>query len=205
MIQFTRYCLLLMIFASCSAQTPPSDLKQLEWLLGNWRGQANGANFYESWERVSANEFSNLNYTLCNGEIVIGERGGLRRENGGIVAGGEKDRWRLTRLTDREAVLENPSIAYARKITHRLTDEGQWHARIEGSQGVIEYTLTRVAPPAELTRRKPQPIRGRFAGTVETPGKEVPVVFDFAAENGRQEIRVSSPDNGRKDVPARLL
>jgi hypothetical protein len=193
---------LLLALSTCTAQTAPNDFKKLEWLLGNWRGQANGAYFYESWERVSGAELSNINYSLCDGQAVISERGAIRLQGGEIVAGGGKDLWKLTRLTDDEAVFENPAIGYAQKITHRLTPEGAWHARIEGKQGVIEYTLTRVALLAELTKQKPQPIVGRFTGAVEAGEKRVPVIFDFDSHEGRQRILISSPDKSRTNIPA---
>lgn len=205
MLQFTLQCLLLTIFAACSPQTAPRDLQQLEWLVGNWRGQTNGAHFYERWERVNATEMSNINYSLCNGEAVISDRGSIRLQDDQIIAGGEKDKWRMTRLSKNEVVFENPDIAYAQKITHRLTPEGQWHARIEGKQGVIEYLLTRVAPLSELTKQKPQPISGRFVGTGETPEKNVPMIFALSAQEGQQRILVSSPDGQHKDVPAQRV
>lgn len=205
MIQFTLQCFLLTFFAACSAQTTPRDLQQLEWLVGNWRGQANGAHFYEQWERVSATEMSNITYSLCNGAAVIGERGTIRLQDGQVIAGGEKDKWRLTRLTHNEAVFENPEIAYAQKITHRLTAEGKWHARIESKQGVNEYLLMRVAPLAELTKQKPPFLSGRFTGEGTSPQKTVRMIADFSVQDGQPRLLVSSPDNQTKDVPALRL
>lgn len=205
MLPFTLQCLLLTFFAACSPQTAPHDLQPLDWLVGNWRGQANGAHFYERWERVSATEMSNINYRLCNGEAMIGERGGIRVQGNQIVAGGEKDKWRMTRLTQNEVVFENPDIAYAQKITHRLTPEGQWHARIESKQGVIEYRLTRVAPLSELTKQKPPYLSGRFTGEGISPQKSVRMMADFSVQEGQPRLLVSSPDNQAKAVPARRL
>jgi hypothetical protein len=91
MLQFISSLVLLLLLSTYEAQTAPADLKQLEWLLGNWRGQANGANFYESWERVNDHEWSNVNYSLCNGAQVIGERSTLRIANGKVVMGGTKN------------------------------------------------------------------------------------------------------------------
>ncbi len=205
MLQFISSLFLLLMFTTCRAQTALGDFKKTEWLLGNWRGQANGANFYESWERVNDREWSNVNYNLCNGQQVIGERGGLRLVDGKIVAGGDKNQCRATLITENEIVLENPEIAYARKITHRLTPAGQWHARIEHQNGVLEYTLTRVAPLAELTKLKPHYLSGRFSGQVTTPAKTAQMTADFSVRDGQPRMLVSSPENHAKEVPALRL
>jgi Domain of unknown function (DUF6265) len=205
MFQLTMQCVVWALMATCPTQSAPQDFKQLDWLVGNWRGQSQGANFYESWERVSATELSNLNYSLCNGQAVVAERGAIRLAGNQITMGGEKDQWRLTRLTGNEAVFENPDIAYARKITHRLTPEGNWHARIEHQNGVLEYTLTRVAPLAELTKQKPQFIRGRFTGTGASPERTVQLIANFSAQDGQPRLLVSSPERQIKDVPALRL
>lgn len=205
MFQPTMQCMLLALLATCSTQTAPPDLKQLDWLVGNWRGQANGANFYESWERVNATELSNVNYSLCNGAAVIAERGAIRLSGGQIMMGGDKQQWRLTRLADNEAVFENRDIGFAQKITHRLTPAGQWHARIEHQNGVTEYTLTRVAPLAELTKQRQQFLSGRFTGEGATSKKTVRMIADFSVQDGQPRLLVSSPDNQAGDVPALRL
>lgn len=205
MFQFTMHYLLLALLAACTTQTAPPDLKQLDWLVGAWRGQAGGANFYESWERVSATELSNINYSVCNGAAVITERSAVRLTGNQITMGGDKHQWRLTRLASNEAVFENPDISFAQKITHRLTPAGQWHARIEHQNGVLEYTLTRIAPLAELTKQKPQFLSGRFTGTVTVPDKTDRLIADFSVQDGQPRLLVSAPDRQIKDVPALRL
>jgi hypothetical protein len=205
MLKFISSLLLLLMFTHCQAQTTADDFKKLEWLLGNWRGQANGANFYESWERVNDREWSNVNYSLCNGRQVIGEHGALRVVDGKIVMGGGKAQWRAMRITEHEIVLENPDIAYAQKITHRLTPAGQWHARIEQQNGVLEYTLTKVAPLAALTKQQPPYLSGRFSGQVTTPGKTAQMIADFSVQDGQPRLLVSAPENQAQEIPARRL
>jgi hypothetical protein len=102
-------------------------------------------------------------------------------------------------------VLENPDIAYAQKITHRLTPGGQWHARIEGKSGVVEYTLTRMPPLTELAGQPLQLITGRFTGVMAFRGKEDKVIFVFDAPQGAPRVLVSAPDRGIIDAPAKQI
>ncbi len=205
MLRFLVTLSILSLLSCGAPQRTANDFSKLNWLLGNWKGKAGEVHFYEEWKRVSDTEFSNINYSLCNGEAVIAERGAFRLEGTEIYSGGGKDRWRVTHLTDQEVVLENPDIAYARKITHRRTPEGKWHARIEGQQGVIEYLLTRIESREELTRQQPRPIIGRYTGEASFEEKRFPVVFNFEVRDGRQELRISDPTKERPDVLARQL
>jgi hypothetical protein len=86
MFGFLVLCVLSIIW-SCSNSNPnkPSnvnsseqvienkDLKQLEWLIGNWVNLTENSSSYEIWKKSSETEYSAHSYVIENGDTVFSE------------------------------------------------------------------------------------------------------------------------------------
>ena len=194
--------LLILLTASlgCSAQNNAETFKKIEWLIGNWQGEADGMPFYESWAKTSDTQFTNLNYSICGGEVVENDHGKIEARNGQIVYG---DSHKLTSVSGTEVVFENQGRG--ERFTFQHTSDGKWLAKLQYPRTTVEYVLTRVLPVSELTKVKPKPLDGRYSGYLEFQGKQLKTAIDFERQNGRQGAFVTTPDNLQLRMPVRNL
>ncbi len=152
--------------------------------------------FYESWAKTSDTKFSNLNYSICGGEVVENEHGKIEARNGQIFYG---DNHKLTSVSETEVVFENQQRG--ERFTFQHTKDGRWLAKLQYPRTAIEYNLTKVLPISELTKVKPRPLSGRYSGYLEFQGKQLKTAIDFEMQNGKQAAFVSTPDNLQLRMP----
>ena len=77
--------------------------------------------FYESWAKTSDTQFTNLNYSICGGEVVENDHGKIEARNGQIVYG---DSHKLTSVSGTEVILKIKGAANASLFSTRLTENG---------------------------------------------------------------------------------
>jgi len=172
----------------------------MEWLIGNWQGEADGMPFYESWTKTNDMQFSNLNYSICSGEVVENERGKIEARDGEIFYG---DNHKLTSVSETEVVFENAQRG--ERFTFQVANDGTWLAKLQYPRTSVEYTLRRIPPVSELTKLKPKPLDGRYSGYLEFQGKRLKTALDFEMQDGKQVAFVSTPDNLQLRMPVQSV
>lgn len=197
---FVLLLILLINSLCCSAQNKADSFEKIEWLIGNWQGEADGMPFYESWTRTSDTKLSNLNYSICGGEVVENELNKIEARDGEIFYG---DNHKLTSVSDTEVVFENQQRG--ERFTFQHTKDGRWLAKLQYPRTAIEYNLTKVLPISELTKVKPRPLSGRYSGYLEFQGKQLKTAIDFEMQNGKQAAFVSTPDNLQSRMPVQSV
>ncbi|HZV68810.1 MAG TPA: hypothetical protein VFG10_04670 [Saprospiraceae bacterium] len=129
------------LFIGCQSQAPPTDIKNLHWLLGNWKGEASGQPFYETWTKVSDTELANINYGITNGDTTISGRSKIELLDNKIYYKSENRSLELISSNAKESVFENKLTN--EKFKFSLNDQGQWVALLVYPTSQVEYKLNR--------------------------------------------------------------
>lgn len=196
---FIIYLATFTFLASCQTTNKTADFKKMEWLIGTWKGDAEGHPFYENWTKINDTEFVNINFSLCNGDTVIDGRSKIEIRNNTIAYTSGNLIWELKSLSDKQIVFENSKKG--EKFTFTNTDKGEWNAVLEYPGTQIEYNLSKTVSITELLKNKPTPLEGKFTGQVEFDEKILSTSIHFSANNGRQVATASTPDNLELDMP----
>jgi len=114
-----------------------TDFDKLSWIIDRWVSTDGESTSYEHWEKISDSLFAGGSETVKNGDTVFNEKLKLIKEGDEIfyVADVKHNpapvKFKLTSISDNEAVFENPEHDFPQKITYKLID-GNLHAAIEG-------------------------------------------------------------------------
>ncbi|NUM42312.1 MAG: dienelactone hydrolase family protein [Leptospiraceae bacterium] len=171
----------------------------MEWLIGTWKGEANGQPFYENWVKVSDTEFDNANYSICNGDTIRGGYAKIEIRNGNIVYTSDNLVWGLKELNDSTVIFENSE--HGEKFTFTKTSKGDWKADLKYFQSQVEYLLTKTVSISELLDEKSKPIEGYYEGYIEFMNKKLFTSINLQNTNGRQTAITSTPDNLQLNMP----
>jgi len=71
----------LIIFCSLTIQHK-NEIKKVEWLIGSWENKTSRGSIYETWTKISKNEFSGKNYVLKEKDTIVFETLRLAQEQG---------------------------------------------------------------------------------------------------------------------------
>lgn len=131
--------LFLIIFGRTQlyAQMNSTDLEKLSWIIDRWVSNDGESTSYEHWEKVSETQFTGGSETVKNGDTVFTEKLKIELIDGSVyyiadVAHNPAPvKFKLTFLTDSEAVFENPEHDFPQKISYKYI-EGNLNASIEG-------------------------------------------------------------------------
>ena len=131
--------LLTIIFRTMPAfsQMTSSDLEKLSWIIDRWVSTDGESTSYEHWEKVNETLFSGGSETMKNGDTVFAEKLKIELIEGSVyyvadVAHNPAPvKFKLTFLTDTEAIFENPEHDFPQKISYKYI-EGNLNASIEG-------------------------------------------------------------------------
>ena len=196
---FIIYLVTLTFLASCQTTNKIADFKKMEWLIGNWRGDADGRPFYENWTRINDTQFANINFSLCNGDTVISGHSKIELRNNAIAYTSGGLIWELKSLSDKQIVFENSQKAETFTFTN--TKNGEWNAVLKYPRTQVDYTLSKTVPISELLKNRPALLEGKYAGQIEFNGKQLSTSINFSTKNGEQIATASTPDNLQMNMP----
>ena len=114
-----------------------SDFEKLSWILDKWVSTDGESTSYEKWEKVNDSLYTGSSETVKDGETVFQEKLKLSREGNDIfyIADVKHNpapvKFKLTSITESEAVFENPEHDFPQKIVYKQAG-GNLHASIEG-------------------------------------------------------------------------
>ena len=141
---------MLSLFAckSNNKQTPASSkLDELEWLLGDWQGEAEGNVFYENWVKVNDTLFSGESY-FVSGSDTTGKEGIEIKAQDSVIYyiptvhdqnEGQPVYFKLIISESRLVVFENQNHDFPQLISYKLTTSDSLVAQISGtSNGVMK-------------------------------------------------------------------
>jgi hypothetical protein len=114
-----------------------TDFEKLSWIVDRWVSTDGDATSYEHWEKVSNDLIVGSSETIKNGDTVFHEKLKIAKEGDDIFYIAEVKhnpapvKFKLTSISDNQAVFENPEHDFPQKIVYKNTD-GNLHASIEG-------------------------------------------------------------------------
>jgi len=159
MKRWSTLILLVALAAGLRAEEPPG-VEAFSWLEGHWRMTTDdGAVWEEIWTAPESGTVAALTRWMQDGKtrlievsaIDAGEDGvprlTLRHFGPGLDTGpetpGEAERWPLKSRGEREAVFEEPSRPFPRRIVYRRVDDDTLEARLEGEGGEMRFLFRR--------------------------------------------------------------
>jgi hypothetical protein len=114
-----------------------TDMQKLSWIVDRWIATDGESKSYEHWEKTSETLFTGGSETIKSGDTVFSEKLKIELIDGNIYYIADVShnpapvKFKLTKLTDSEAVFENPEHDFPQKISYIQVD-GNLHASIEG-------------------------------------------------------------------------
>ena len=140
--------IILMIVWSASASretrgagTAPK-IDGLSWISGDWRTPAGGrAQIEEHWTRPAGGTMIGMGRTVAGNKTVefeflrIEQRGDDVYYVANLNANCPQTDFKLTRLSDQEAVFENPEHDYPKRVIYRKNAAGSLVASIDAGEG----------------------------------------------------------------------
>ena len=168
--------------ASPRASAPDSPLDRAGWLVGTWRGSADGAPFYEEWTHEGDSALVNRTYGWCGADTAGTDVTPLRLRPGGALTFGERGPvWTATAVEPGRLVLESPAAPYSQRIVHTRSPEGHWIADLYTNGALTRYRLRPDEPvAARKGRAAPAPPSGTYRGTLALGGRTVPLALRLA-------------------------
>ena len=114
-------------------------IEDLAWISGDWETAPGRMQIDEHWTKVAGGSLIGMSRTVAGGKTVFFEY--LRIEARGAdiyYVAHPKARtpgtdFKLTRLTAQEAVFENPTHDFPKRIIYRKNADGSLTARVEGN------------------------------------------------------------------------
>ena len=150
----------LLGFAGSGAVAAEGDLEKLAWLSGCWKSQSAEAGSGEQWTPIAGGTMLGTSRTVKQGKTVEFEFMQLRYLPDRTLAfvaqpsGQSATVFPLLRISDREAMFENPQHDFPQRVVYARDGETRLLARIEGLRRgvlrVIEFPMVRVSCDALL-------------------------------------------------------
>jgi dienelactone hydrolase len=193
--------LVLMTWLLSNCQTPDKiqDFKKMDWLTGTWQGQVDGQPFYESWTKTNETTLANINFSICNGDTVVGGRSKIEVRNNRIAYTSNQLIWELKDLTANRVVFENNR--FGETFTFTKKENGEWNAHLKYPNSQVEYNLSKTRSIPELLASTFHPIEGNYDGYIEFNGKRLFTSINFTNQNGRQGATTTTPANLQLNQP----
>ncbi len=124
--------------SAITAQSESFKLETLAWLAGDWGMERGRMQVDEHWTRPAGGSMLGMGRTIANGRTVFYEY--LRIETRGSdifyvahpKAKSPGTDFKLVKLSDTEAVFENPTHDFPKRILYRKNPDGMLTARVEG-------------------------------------------------------------------------
>jgi Domain of unknown function (DUF6265) len=136
------------------AAATEADLARMAWLAGCWTSDNAEPGSGEQWTTIAGGTMFGVSRTVKQGKTAAYEFMQLRDLPDGTLAfiaqpsGNPPTPFALVRMTDTEAVFENPKHDFPQRVVYAAEGRSKLRARIEGPRGgalrVIEFPMTRV-------------------------------------------------------------
>jgi len=150
----TLVATLLMGLPSLASAQESASVDDLAWLAGCWASIGGEAGSGEQWTVPAGNTLFGVSRTVQNSETVAYEFLQIRETEAGEIeyiakpSGQEEATFLMVRLSEGEAVFENPGHDFPQRIIYRLKTGGKLKARIEGEvkgeARMVEFPMKRV-------------------------------------------------------------
>lgn len=125
------------------------DISDLSWISGDWQTAPGGrAQIEEHWTQPAGGSMMGVSRTIAGSKTAEFEFLRIeQREDAMYYVAQPKGRcpatdFKLTRLTGSEAVFENPSHDFPRRIIYRKTGDDSLTASINGGEGTRQITFS---------------------------------------------------------------
>lgn len=134
------FFLSILSFQFFSCGNVPSDLDDINWLIGNWRGlDVNDLVFNENWERDGKNAFIGMGCTITpNGDTLFRETLKINLVEGSpyYVATVPENKgpvlFKMVEGTANSAVFENPEHDFPQSISYLLENNNHMTVKLVG-------------------------------------------------------------------------
>lgn len=141
--------------AHASTDTVRADIAGMAWLGGCWKGEGAEEGSGEHWMPLAGGTLLGVSRTVRGGRTAGFEFMELRTLEDGRIAfiahpsGQATTTFPLLRMSETEAVFENPDHDFPQRIAYAKAGDSGLRARIEGLRGgslrVIEFAMERVS------------------------------------------------------------
>jgi hypothetical protein len=152
--------LALLAFSGSGAVAADGDLEKLAWLSGCWKSQSADVGSGEQWTGIAGGTMLGISRTVKQGRTVEFEFMQLRYLPDRTLAfvaqpsGQSATVFPLLRISDKEAMFENPQHDFPQRVVYARDGETRLLARIEGLRRgvlrVLEFPMVRVSCDAQL-------------------------------------------------------
>ena len=126
-----------------------TDIAELSWISGDWQTAPGGrAQIEEHWIQPAGGTIMGVSRTVAGGKITEFEFLRIeQREDGIYYVAQPKGRcpatdFKLTRVSPQEAVFENPSHDFPKRIIYRKSGEDSLTASIDGGEETKQMTFS---------------------------------------------------------------
>ena len=146
----TLLMILPLIRTGRTGQAAPilSDITQLAWISGDWQSAPGGRlQIEEHWTQPAGGSMLGMSRTVAGGKTAEFEFLRIeQRENEIYYVAQPKGRcpqtdFKLTRVTAQEAVFENPTHDFPKRIIYKKTADDSLTASIDGGEGTKQMTF----------------------------------------------------------------
>lgn len=132
-----------------TAQTP-NDLKKAGWLIGTWENKTSRGSVYETWNRVTGDEFTGKSYRVKEKDTLVFETLRLVQEKDQLVYipvvknqnGGQPVRFAAKTVSDAALVFENLQHDFPQVISYVRVGADSLVAEISGVRNGQERKQT---------------------------------------------------------------
>ena len=146
------YAALLVLSVVAVASPKPTriitDISELSWISGDWQTASGGrAQTEEHWTSPAGGSMLGMSRTVAGSKTSEFEFLRIEQRDDGIYYVAQpKGRcpatdFRLTRVTAQEAVFENPTHDFPKRIIYRKTADDAITASIDGGEGTKQMTF----------------------------------------------------------------
>jgi Domain of unknown function (DUF6265) len=152
--------LALLVLAGSHAAVAAGDIEKLAWLAGCWKSESAEPGSGEQWMPPAGQTMLGTSRTVKRGKTVEFEFMLIRYLEDGTLAyiaqpsGQRTTVFRLQRISDTEAVFENPQHDFPQRVVYARDGETGLRARIEGTRNsaprVVEFPMSRVGCDEQL-------------------------------------------------------
>lgn len=127
-----------------------SNIEKTEWLIGTWENKTPKGTIYETWKKISDNEFSGKSYILKEQDTIVFETIRLVKEHDGLFYiptvrnqnGGLPVRFVAKTISSDQLVFENPQHDFPQIISYTKINADSLVAEISGVKNGQERKQT---------------------------------------------------------------
>ncbi len=146
----------LLAAAITAGPSSADDLDRVAWLANCWAADGGEPGSGEQWSVPAGGVMLGMARTIKDGETASFEFMRIQSNDGRLVfiaqpQGGPPVEFPAIEIADDAIVFENPDNDFPQRVIYRLVAPGVLNARIEGTDGSMDFPLRRVACDARDT------------------------------------------------------